>query len=481
MNTTHSLGRIPTWLLALLVALSGLSLATQAEAANDQAGKDGEYSKDGRDRPNPAAVNDPTELVGTALATVAGQDLEWCRTNALPRNDDSSSAAITTPFPLTFFGTAYTTLYVNNNGNITFNEPRSQYTPDDLTGATNRPIIAPFFADVDTRSEGSAEVTYGASPDGKAFCVNWMDVGYFNSRSDKLNSFQLILRSAQDEPGRGAGDFDMVFNYDKILWETGSASGGTDGLGAILDDKELVLPRDGHDLIHSRGLAEDVDDHDALGLRRDRLGDRFGADAPGVGIDVDEHRRGADVADAPAAGGEGERRRDDLVARPEAAADGREVQRRRAAVHAQRARMAERGAEGLLKVLHVLAEAEAGVVVGGGERREHLGADRLVLRLEIEEGDFHEEFSADYADERGLLKTTPAGVILSAAKNPSAFPPPVGSFVALRMTDRGNPSVPSVSSAAKFLQEFVHQRIQAGVGGLEVHRDAELLHRGGRA
>ncbi|MDO9496652.1 MAG: carboxypeptidase regulatory-like domain-containing protein [Nocardioides sp.] len=231
MNTKHSLGRIPTWLLALLVALSGLSLATQAQAANDQVDKDGKYSKDGRNGPNPAAVNDPTQVVGTALATVAGQDFEWCRTNTLARNDDSSTGAITTPFPLTFFGTAYPEFYVNNNGNITFNGSQSQYTPNDLTGATGRPIIAPFFADVDTTSEGSAEVTYGASPDGKAFCVNWMDVGYYDTRSDKLNSFQLILRSTQDQPGRTAGDFDMVFNYDQILWETGEASGGIDGLG----------------------------------------------------------------------------------------------------------------------------------------------------------------------------------------------------------------------------------------------------------
>jgi hypothetical protein len=218
-------------LLALLVALSGLSLATQAEAADDRAGNDGSYSKDGRDRPDPAAVNDPTEVVGTALATVAGQDLAWCGTNTLPRNDDSSSTAITPPFPLKFFGTTQTAIYVNNNGNITFNGPRSQYTPSDLTSEGTQAIIAPFFADVDTRSEGSAEVTYGASPDGKAFCVNWVDVGYFSSRSDKLNSFQLILRSTQGDPGRAAGDFDMVFNYDRIQWETGDASGGTDGLG----------------------------------------------------------------------------------------------------------------------------------------------------------------------------------------------------------------------------------------------------------
>jgi protocatechuate 3,4-dioxygenase beta subunit len=34
-----------------------------------------------------------------------------------------------------------------------------------------------------------------------------------------------------ERPDAGAGDFDMIFNYDKVLWETGDASGGSGGLG----------------------------------------------------------------------------------------------------------------------------------------------------------------------------------------------------------------------------------------------------------
>ena len=29
------------------------------------------------------------------------------------------------------------------------------------------------------------------------------------------------------------GDFDIIYNYDQVLWETGSASGGVDGLGGV--------------------------------------------------------------------------------------------------------------------------------------------------------------------------------------------------------------------------------------------------------
>jgi Nidogen-like/PEP-CTERM motif len=59
------------------------------------------------------------------------------------------------------------------------------------------------------------------------FGVNWINVGYFNSEVNKLNSFQLILTNL------GAGDFSIEFNYDQIQWETGeaSSSGGVNGLG----------------------------------------------------------------------------------------------------------------------------------------------------------------------------------------------------------------------------------------------------------
>src|SRR5688572_26911375 len=78
--------------------------------------------------------------------------------SVLPGTDDGSSAAVNLAFPINFFGTVYNQVFVNNNGNITFDGPLSQFTPSGLAG-TNRVIIAPFFADVDTR--GGGVVRYG--------------------------------------------------------------------------------------------------------------------------------------------------------------------------------------------------------------------------------------------------------------------------------------------------------------------------------
>jgi hypothetical protein len=155
----------------------------------------------------------------------AVQNLPGCTANTLPANDDGSTP-VDLPFTLNFFGAEYSSLFVNNNGNVTFDEALGEYTPFDFT-TSGTPMIAPFLADVDTTGDGSGEVQYGETTvDGKtAFCVNWVNVGYYGSHTDKLNSFQLLLVD------QGSGDFDIVMNYDKVQWETGDASGGTGGFG----------------------------------------------------------------------------------------------------------------------------------------------------------------------------------------------------------------------------------------------------------
>ena len=52
-------------------------------------------------------------------------------------------------FPVDFQCGGNTGAFVNNNGNITFDTGRIEYTPFDLA-STTVPIIAPYFADVDT-------------------------------------------------------------------------------------------------------------------------------------------------------------------------------------------------------------------------------------------------------------------------------------------------------------------------------------------
>jgi hypothetical protein len=157
-------------------------------------------------------------------------------TSSLPANDDGSAGPVNIGFMVNFAGMNWSQLFVNNNGNVTFGSGLSTYTPTDLTGATGIPIIAAFFADVDTRPSNSALTSYGnGTIDGRsAFGVDWFDptsgngVGYFGNHGDKLNIFQMALIDRSDI---AAGDFDIEFNFDRVLWETGDFSGGSNGFG----------------------------------------------------------------------------------------------------------------------------------------------------------------------------------------------------------------------------------------------------------
>ena len=150
-------------------------------------------------------------------------------TTVLAANDDESTGLVDLGFNANFFGAIGTQAYVNNNGNMTFGAPLAAFTPFGIQNSP-LPIIAPFFADVDTRGAGSGLTTYGTGTIGgrAVFGVSWVDVGYFPNASDKLNSFQLILTARDDT---GTGNFDLQFNYDRIRWETGGANEGIDGLG----------------------------------------------------------------------------------------------------------------------------------------------------------------------------------------------------------------------------------------------------------
>ena len=85
-------------------------------------------------------------------------------------------------------------------------------------------MIAPFWADVDTRGGGT--VRYRVFPD--RLVVVWDQVGYFSQQSDKRNTFQLVIKK---NTSPDIAEDDVFFAYDDMQWTTGSASGGMAGFG----------------------------------------------------------------------------------------------------------------------------------------------------------------------------------------------------------------------------------------------------------
>jgi hypothetical protein len=151
----------------------------------------------------------------------------------LEYNDDGSSGEIDLrpafPNGLEYFGQRFTSMYVNNNGSVTFGGATGTFTPQRFPVSGNR-MIAPFWADVDTRNGGHPQrngVYWDVRPG--QVVVTWHNVGYYPQQNNLENSFQLVIISNelldQDELWR------VQFRYARCEWTTGSASGGQGGFG----------------------------------------------------------------------------------------------------------------------------------------------------------------------------------------------------------------------------------------------------------
>ncbi|HEY1827109.1 MAG TPA: nidogen-like domain-containing protein, partial [Acidimicrobiales bacterium] len=176
-------------------------------------------------------------LAPPASAVTATAVLSGYNTTSLGRSDDGSypctstgqgtptgctPSAVPIGFPIDFFGTTYSNLYVNNNGNLTFGSSLASYTPFGLAG-TSSVIIAPFFADVDTRVGNVTAFGTGTVNGHPAFGVTWPGVGCFSETDSVTDNFQAVLIDRSDI---APGDFDIEYNYNSIQWDAGQDSGG---------------------------------------------------------------------------------------------------------------------------------------------------------------------------------------------------------------------------------------------------------------
>ncbi|XP_041268181.1 sushi, nidogen and EGF-like domain-containing protein 1 [Onychostruthus taczanowskii] len=169
---------------------------------------------------------------------------------ATHHEDDGTSPEIFLQENFSFFGRAHRSLYVNNNGVVSFGTMVPEFTPQPFPLPGHRPFVAPYWADVDTRVGGDvfyrqsrdpqllarlAQDLAPAVPPGDpppqptwAFVATWDRVAYFGTASDKVNTFQAVLASD------GVTCF-VLLNYGDLQWTTGIANQGDPhtGLGGI--------------------------------------------------------------------------------------------------------------------------------------------------------------------------------------------------------------------------------------------------------
>ncbi|XP_047199382.1 alpha-tectorin [Hippoglossus stenolepis] len=158
-----------------------------------------------------------------------------------PKMDDGSSPEISLLIPFVFFNIPYRSIYVNNNGVISFNVQVSQFTPEAFPLSDSRSFIAPLWADVHNGIRGDVyyresterEILERATQDVRkyfknvptftatwVFIATWHQVTFYGgSQTTPVNTFQTVLIS-------DGGAFFTMFNYGEIVWSTGTASGG---------------------------------------------------------------------------------------------------------------------------------------------------------------------------------------------------------------------------------------------------------------
>ncbi|CAH2318174.1 alpha-tectorin-like [Pelobates cultripes] len=156
-----------------------------------------------------------------------------------PVQDDGTSGEVSISVGFKFFSKEYTTLFVNNNGVISFKTAVFQYTPDAFPLTNGETFVTPFWGDVDNELHG--DVYYRESTDDNllkmitkdmekhlpeqhfiptwAFIATWDKVAYYGSASEKFNTFQAALTT-------DGFRYFVIMNYDDIQWTTGTASDG---------------------------------------------------------------------------------------------------------------------------------------------------------------------------------------------------------------------------------------------------------------
>lgn len=155
---------------------------------------------------------------GPFLTPVYHDDTECVDAASNPINPIDTTTrlgAVPLGFTINFFGTTYSSAYLNTNGGITFDEPSSDYDQSlaSLANDAQSSAIYPLGADLYYAFGESNLWTAQTTVDGKpAVVFSWENFHNCctSAPSDEDMSFQLVIINL------GGGDFDAWFNFDSL-------------------------------------------------------------------------------------------------------------------------------------------------------------------------------------------------------------------------------------------------------------------------
>ncbi|XP_057336518.1 nidogen-like isoform X1 [Microplitis mediator] len=152
-------------------------------------------------------------------------------------NGQLSSVQVELKTPIAFYDKIYNNIFVNGNGVLSF--IRSMQRFFNIAFPLDDPVIAPLYTHVDTK--GSGKIFYGETNNPEilsrasgmvraafknitdfmpthVFLTTWVDVGYFNEKHDKVNTYQVAIAS------NGTHSFaELLYPNDGIQWIQGES------------------------------------------------------------------------------------------------------------------------------------------------------------------------------------------------------------------------------------------------------------------
>jgi hypothetical protein len=191
-----------------------------------------------------------------AAAPGAVTSLDGCGSTVLARNDDQSSGVVQLPFDLNFYGVGYNQLFVNNNGNVTFDGPPvdaptlpAHLTAEDLgsawgdfTGVTWQQWLnqtaaandAPSWSQGLTSTPACVMAPWGASVNGEHVTVS-TPTGV-DARTATSGCSGATLQGMTLDLGA-----DLVLQADQLTFVNGLTVTSVDGSDHVL---QIVVPSD---------------------------------------------------------------------------------------------------------------------------------------------------------------------------------------------------------------------------------------------
>ncbi len=162
---------------------------------------------------------------------VAETSLENPTANNWDASDDAS-IQVDIGFSFPFNGTAYSQVWINSNGMISFNSSNTEYNNQTLPRSAEPQSIYPYWDDLYRRSGTIKYETYGTAPN-RYFIINWSNVKHYSNSGNY--TFEVVLYE----------DGAIRLRYDASSDADGTSYDGSDP-GATIGVQENTTNYDQH-------------------------------------------------------------------------------------------------------------------------------------------------------------------------------------------------------------------------------------------